>query len=688
MKSHDWTCDDQLLLAMLHEELPAEASHELLDHVESCPRCQQRISDLAATTEDWQRATAVMADPSYSSRVRSAFEMPALGYHSVHWSEAMARQLLSPPSHPEMLGRLGRYEIERLIGSGGMGIVFKAFDGELNRPVAIKLLAPHLAGSGPARQRFSREARAAAVVMHHHVVPIHNVETEGELPFIVMQYVSGESLQERIDRLGSLKLCEVLRIGMQVAAGLAAAHQQGLVHRDIKPSNILLEEDVDRAFITDFGLARAVDDASLTRLGFHPGTPQYMSPEQASGQAIDARSDLFSLGSMLYTMCAGRPPFRAETSLCVMRRITDSEPTSIRELNPAVPEWLCSVIARLMAKNPAERFQTATEVNALLEAYLSHVQQPQTITRPDIPNVARVSESNALRSPFPRGRSMKTLILTGSLLFLSTLVIQLVSSNQRGSSTRTESAPSSSFEAQFRAAEKITDQDQADRAFSALAKNAAQAGDVLMARRAVEHIVQRELESPTQRDCAITLFRQGKHDEAHALAESIYYQHDRDVALLAFVQSDEPRNQPPAEAGSPPLAPSDPSAAVTQKADDLAAIQGTWRVTYSEDSGRVAPQEMLEDLRFQFVESKLITQIGARKIEATFQLDSTTNHKSIDLTENGRTKQGIYDLDGDTLRIRFAENSEVRPTTFDSQPDSLNDVVIMLKRITRNSVNP
>jgi uncharacterized protein (TIGR03067 family) len=688
MKSDDWTCDDQLLLAMLDEELPAEASHELLDHVESCPRCQQRISDLAATTEDWQRATVLMADPSYGPGVRSTFEMPALGQHAVHWSEDMARQLLSPPSHPEMLGRLGRYEIERLLGSGGMGVVFKAFDRELNRTVAIKLLAPQLAGSVPARQRFSREARAAAAVMHHHVVPIHNVETEGELPFIVMQYVSGESLQERIDRLGCLELCEVLRIGMQVAAGLAAAHQQGLVHRDIKPSNILLEEEVDRALITDFGLARAADDASLTRPGFHPGTPQYMSPEQASGQSIDARSDLFSLGSMLYTMCAGRPPFRAETSLSVMRRITDAEPTPIRELNPVVPEWLCSVIAKLMAKNPADRYQMATEVNVLLEACLSHVQQPQTIPCPDIPNVARAPESNPFRSLFSGSRFMKTLILAGSLLFLSPLVIQFVRWNQRWTSTRTESNPPSSFATQFRAAEKITDRDQADRAFAALARNAAQAGDVLMTKRAIEHIVRRELESPTQRDCAITLFRQGKHDEAHALAESIDYQPDRDAAWLAFVQSDELPSQPAAEAGSPPPAPSDPPTAVPQKADDLAAIQGTWRVTYSEDSGRVAPQEMLKDLQFRFIESKLITQIGARITEATFQLDSATTPKSIDLTEKGRTKQGIYDLDGDTLRICFAEESKDRPTAFDSKPDSSNDVVIMLKRIKPESANP
>jgi serine/threonine protein kinase len=157
---------------------------------------------------------------------------------------------------------------------------------------------------------------------------------------------------------------------MQVADGLSAAHQQGIVHRDIKPSNILLEEGVDRALISDFGLARAADDASLTRTGFHPGTPQYMSPEQASGQSVDARSDLFSLGSMLYTMCTGRPPFRAENSLSVMRRISESEPTPIQEINPKIPEWMCAVITKLMAKSLPDRISSAAEVRGLLEALL------------------------------------------------------------------------------------------------------------------------------------------------------------------------------------------------------------------------------------------------------------------------------------------------------------------------------
>ncbi|MFO1064978.1 MAG: serine/threonine-protein kinase [Pirellulales bacterium] len=294
----------------------------------------------------------------------------------------MARSMLLPPTHPEMLGRIGRYDVERLIGSGGMGVVFKAYDTDLNRPVAVKLLAPYLAGNGSARTRFAREARAAAAVVDDHVVPIHNVETNGDHPFLVMKFIGGGSLQQRIDREGPLELCEVLRIGMHAAKGLAAAHAQGLIHRDVKPSNILLDEGVDRALLTDFGLARASDDADLTRSGFHPGTPHYMSPEQVRGEAIDARSDLFGLGCVMYAMCTGHPPFRSETSYAVLRRITDDAPRPIRETNPNVPAWLQQIVMKLLAKSREDRYRSALEVSTLIESCLAHVQHPTTAELP------------------------------------------------------------------------------------------------------------------------------------------------------------------------------------------------------------------------------------------------------------------------------------------------------------------
>ena len=258
---------------------------------------------------------------------------------------------------PQMLGRLGGYEVSGVVGAGGMGVVLKAIDKSLDRTVAIKVLAPHLATSGAAGKRFAREAKAAAAVLHPNVIAIHSVSNDESLPYLVMPYVRGTSLQKRLDQEGPLSLQEILRIGSQIAAGLAAAHAQGLVHRDIKPANILLEEGVERVTITDFGLARAVDDATITHSGMIAGTPQYMSPEQARGEAVDPRSDLFSLGSVLYAVCTGRPPFRAETSYGVMRRITDDEPTPIREINPDIPEWLCQIIGKLMSKRAADRYR-------------------------------------------------------------------------------------------------------------------------------------------------------------------------------------------------------------------------------------------------------------------------------------------------------------------------------------------
>ena len=175
---------------------------------------------------------------------------------------------------------------------------------------------------------------------------------------------------------------------MQIASGLAAAHAQGLVHRDIKPANILLEDGVERLKITDFGLARAADDASLTRTGVIAGTPQFMSPEQARGEGVDSRSDLFSLGSVMYAMCTGRPPFRAETSYGTLQRICDSQPRPICEINPEIPAWLAAIVAHLHEKDPEDRFQTAQELAGLLEQCLAHLRQPLMVALPE--TVARL----------------------------------------------------------------------------------------------------------------------------------------------------------------------------------------------------------------------------------------------------------------------------------------------------------
>jgi len=374
-------CDRERILAFVQGELSSDAVAAFERHLSDCVCCQQQLSAISAADTEWREVSHYLRDDDSDLDTLSESERPPgkLAASDLGASRMATRQaldLLTASDDPHMLGRIGPYEVSGLIGSGGMGVVFKGFDRSLNRFVAIKVLAPHLATIGSARHRFAREAQAAAAVVHDNVIEIYGVSEDHDPPYIVMPYVGGVSLQKRITESGPLQLAEILRIGMQTAAGLAAAHAQGLVHRDIKPANILLPDGVERVRITDFGLARAADDASLTRSGVIAGTPQFMSPEQARGDAIDHRSDLFSLGSLLYAMCTGRAPFRAETSYGVLRRITDTTARPIREINPEIPEWLCSIVTRLHAKTPEYRFQSAEEVSSLLNDCLNHVQTP------------------------------------------------------------------------------------------------------------------------------------------------------------------------------------------------------------------------------------------------------------------------------------------------------------------------
>ncbi len=296
--------------------------------------------------------------------------------------DTAALDFLSPSNDPLSLGRLGYYEVLEVLGHGGFGVVLKARDTKLDRIVAVKTLALSLASSATARKRFVREAKAAAAVKHENVVGIYHVADDGPVPYLVMECVSGVSLEAKLQQVGTLDSPAILRIGMQIASGLAAAHQKGLVHRDVKPGNILLENGVERVKITDFGLARAADDVAITKTGEVAGTPQYMSPEQAQGLPLDARSDLFSLASVLYAMAAGRSPFRAESTVAALRRVCDDTPRPIREINSDIPDWLEEIIGRLLAKQPSERFQTATEVADLLGRYLAHVQQSAIVPSP------------------------------------------------------------------------------------------------------------------------------------------------------------------------------------------------------------------------------------------------------------------------------------------------------------------
>lgn len=407
MPDFQLTCDVRRIEQCLADALTAQERAAFESHLESCSKCRQALEDRAATPTDWQAAKQFLSPDEVDAHADTADQ--ELAERRDYAAISGVLSALGPTDDPHMLGRLGAYEIAGVVGSGGMGVVLKGFDSALNRYVAIKVLAPHLAISGAARQRFAREARSAASVVHENVVAIHAVADSGPLPYFVMPYLRGASLQKRIDADGPLGVAEILRVAHQIAAGLAAAHAQGLVHRDIKPANILMEDGVERLKITDFGLARAADDASLTRTGVIAGTPQFMSPEQARGDAVDLRSDLFSLGSVMYAMCVGHPPFRAETSYGILHRISNDTPRAIREINPDIPEWLAAFVEQLHAKNADDRFESASHVAYLLEQCIAHVQQPTTVALPTEVNALLAAQRSAsLPLPLGEGRGEGT----------------------------------------------------------------------------------------------------------------------------------------------------------------------------------------------------------------------------------------------------------------------------------------
>lgn len=387
-------CNPDLLLQSLSDRLSEVQEQGLAQHLEDCDTCRKQLDSLASGNDSWLKIERAL-------RNETTGQHPPAGPHSTLVPVSLvaidrlhsigveietndfAVDFLEPSQNKDALGSLNNIEIRAIIGHGGNGIVLKGFQDELNRLVAVKVMAPQLATSAAARKRFAREAQATAAIVHPNVMPILTVHSEGQLPYLVMPYVDCESLQDRIDRESCLPLLDILRIGHQIAKGLAAAHAQGLVHRDVKPANILLEKGIDRVMLTDFGLARAVDDGTLTRPGLIAGTPQYMSPEQAQGNAVDTRSDLFSLGSVLYAMCTGRAPFRAETTYGILKRVIDEQPLPMSPLNSELPAWLMGYVSQLMAKSAASRTETAGDISTTLERCVAHVQQPQANALPE-----------------------------------------------------------------------------------------------------------------------------------------------------------------------------------------------------------------------------------------------------------------------------------------------------------------
>ena len=450
-------CDLEQLSQLMCDTLGAEQQSKLTRHLDQCNYCRQHLDELAdddswyvdaqLTLRDLQLdpSTAISHDESCQAASDGAPGLAQQNASAValeqrtHW----VMNMLHPCDDPRMLGQLDGLPVEAVIGQGGMGVVLKARDGELQRCLAVKLLSPMLAGTGAARQRFLREARAAAAVVHPNIVPIYAVSPERSLPYLVMPFVGGGNLQQLLDQQGPLPLERSLSIGLQVAEGLAAAHLQGIVHRDIKPANLLLDEGGFRVMITDFGLARALDDATLTGSGLLAGTPQYMSPEQARGAELDHRSDLYSLGAVLYALATGRPPLRGNSTLELLRRVGAEPPKSIVAINAAYPVWYDRLVRQLMHPQVERRVQTGEQAAQLLRAALAHARAPLQSSLP-----VELREASSIPYTKTMGVSVGMLLIVLAILYTAMPVSQprsaANSTSQRTASSAALSSPPSS----------------------------------------------------------------------------------------------------------------------------------------------------------------------------------------------------------------------------------------------------
>jgi serine/threonine protein kinase len=410
---------EQLRALVLGLVADAEAAR-LGSHVWDCAACLESLEQFSAEADPFlSKLRAVHSDPPRGLLTESTVAGPS---HEATDPD-FAGHLLGPEV-PVELSWLAHYRVLRRLGQGGMGMVFEGEDVYLRRRVALKVLKPSLAQDAAARQRFLREAQAAAALRHDHVVTIYQVgEADGpagRVPFLAMELLEGASLETTLTQR-PLALAEAVRIGREVAEGLAAAHKAGLIHRDIKPDNIWLESEPGalatggRVKLLDFGLARVVPlETHLTERGVVVGTPAYMAPEQAAGQEVDGRADLFSLGCVLYRLCTGRLPFAGGDVMAVLTALATQEPVPVRQLNPAVPPALADLIHRLLARAPAGRPASARQVVALLDGAAR--QLAETASLPP----SRPRPRSWLRVWFPAA----ALVAVAALVVLAVMVLR------------------------------------------------------------------------------------------------------------------------------------------------------------------------------------------------------------------------------------------------------------------------
>lgn len=406
------------LLQLIDDKLSSDQEQEITRHLDHCAQCQQALQNLVGAPELWQEVSSILTTSPPSTQTNCRADNPTHPRLPNGDHVAWVSDLLQPSSQEDCLGLLDDRPVHGVIGHGGMGVVLRVWDAKLNRFLAAKMLSPMLASVGAARQRFFREAQSAAAVVHPNIVPIYDISTQSKLPYILMPVVDGGSLQQRIESHGPLPLVEVLAIGLQVAEALLAAHAQGLVHRDIKPANILLDSGGRRVLLSDFGLARTLDDASMTASGMISGTPHYMSPEQARGVALDGRSDLYGLGAVLFAMATGHPPVRGTSPLEVLRRVNEDPIPSACQSNETLPLWFDRLLLKFLDKARENRLADAQQGIDLLRGALAHLRSPVQTPLPDSlkePSTASVpkAESDRSRRSSPFGLiAVATLLLS------------------------------------------------------------------------------------------------------------------------------------------------------------------------------------------------------------------------------------------------------------------------------------
>ncbi len=381
-----------------------------------CPQCghPQVLAEFidAAATQGPPAAQAAANEPppSYPTKLPGVRPIDTDPNGKGRYAAArVADQFLGPPEGPDEIGRLGGYRVLRQLGAGGMGVVYLAEDVTLKRKIALKVLPPVAHADGSARERFFREARAAAALEHENIITIHQVGEDRGVVFLAMPLLKGVPLDQHLREYGNkpLPATEVARIGREIAAGLTAAHDKGLVHRDIKPANIWLEDMAGRGSsvqpyrvkILDFGLARSArDSAALTQVGIIVGTPSYMSPEQARGPNVDARSDLFSLGCVLYEAATGQRPFPGSDAMAVLSSLAVDIPLPPAEINPEIPYELSDLILALLEKDPALRPRSARDVEEHLRNLESGDGDDDSSATMRLP-ASRMTRKPAARSP-------------------------------------------------------------------------------------------------------------------------------------------------------------------------------------------------------------------------------------------------------------------------------------------------